>query len=81
MARRPVFTRLALKVVTRRNRREARTIVQAIHIDDCARFGRRAATDLALAMEEHRAAHLIAGLALVQPDMAVLAQVKQETSR
>ena len=32
-------------------------------------------TDLALAMEEHRAAHLIAGLALVQPGMAVLAQV------
>jgi len=78
VARRPVFTRLALKVVTRRNRREARTIVQAIHIDDRARFGRRAATDLALAMEEHRAAHRIAGLALVQPGTAVLAQVKQD---
>jgi hypothetical protein len=26
-------------------------------------------------MEEHRAAHLIAGLAFVQPGMAVLAQV------
>jgi hypothetical protein len=35
------FTRLALKVVNRRNRREARTIVQAVHIDDCARSGRR----------------------------------------
>jgi hypothetical protein len=32
-------------------------------------------TDLALAMEEHRAAHRIARLALVQPGMAVLAQV------
>ena len=31
-------------------------------------------TDLALAMEEHRA-HRIAGLARVQPGMAVLAQV------
>jgi len=36
---------------------------------------KRTVTDLALAMEEHRAAHLIAGLALVQPGMAVLAQV------
>jgi hypothetical protein len=35
----------------------------------------RTVTDLALAMEEHRAAHRIAGLALVQPGMAVLAQV------
>ena len=32
-------------------------------------------TDLALVMEEHRAAHRIAGLALVQPGMAMLAQV------
>jgi hypothetical protein len=32
-------------------------------------------TDLALAMEKHRAAHRIDGLALVQPGMAVLAQV------
>ena len=32
-------------------------------------------TDLALAIEEHRAVHRIAGLALVQPGMAVLAQV------
>jgi hypothetical protein len=32
-------------------------------------------TDLALAMEEHRAAYGIAGLALVQPGMAMLAQV------
>ena len=32
-------------------------------------------TDLALVMEEHRAAHRIAGLALVQPSMAMLAQV------
>src|SRR5262249_42456906 len=32
-------------------------------------------SDLALAMEEHRAAHRIDGLALVQPGMAVLAQV------
>jgi hypothetical protein len=30
--------------------------------------------DLALAMEEHRAAHRIAGHALVQPGMAMLAQ-------
>jgi hypothetical protein len=52
-----------------------RTIVQAVHIDDCARFGRRTATDLALAMEEHRAAHRIADLALVEPGMAVLPQV------
>jgi len=36
---------------------------------------KRTVTDLALAMEEHRAAHRIAGLALVQPGMAVLAQV------
>ena len=34
---------------------------------------KRTATDLPLAMEEHRAAHRIAGLALVQPGMAVLA--------
>jgi len=33
-------------------------------------------TDLALVMEEHRAAHRIAGLALVQPGMAMLAQVR-----
>jgi hypothetical protein len=30
---------------------------------------------LVQAMEEHRAAHRIAGLALVQPGIAVLAQV------
>jgi hypothetical protein len=30
-------------------------------------------TDIAPAMEEHRAAHRIAGLALVQPGTAVLA--------
>jgi hypothetical protein len=35
----------------------------------------RTVTDLALAMEKHRAAHRIDGLALVQPGMAVLAQV------
>jgi hypothetical protein len=36
-------------------------------------------TDLALAMEEHRAAHRIAGLALVQPGVAVLAQVGSDS--
>ena len=38
-------------------------------------------TDLALVMEEHRAAHRIAGLALVQPGMAMLAQVGVLTRR
>ena len=33
-------------------------------------------TDLALAMEEHRAAYRIAGIALVQPGMTVLAGVR-----
>ena len=37
VARRSGFSRLALKVVNRRNRREARTIAQAVHIDDRAR--------------------------------------------
>ena len=41
MPRRSRFARLALKVVNLRNRREAHTIVQAIHIDDRARSGRR----------------------------------------
>jgi hypothetical protein len=36
-------------------------------------------TDLALVMEEHRAAHRIAGLALVQPGMAVVAQVGSDS--
>jgi hypothetical protein len=36
-------------------------------------------TDLALAMEERRAAHRIAGLALVRPGMAVVAQVGSDS--
>src|SRR5215472_6319017 len=35
----------------------------------------RAVADLALAMEEHRATQRIAGLALIEPGMAALAQV------
>ena len=34
---------------------------------------KRAVADLALAMEEHRAAQRIAGLALIEPGMAALA--------
>ena len=41
LSRDPVSTRLALKVVNRPNRREERTIVQAVHIYDCARSHRR----------------------------------------
>src|SRR5215472_8599814 len=39
--RRSRFARLALKVVNLRKRREAHTIVQAVHINDRARSGRR----------------------------------------
>ena len=39
--RRSGFARLALKVVNLRDRREAHTIVQAVHINDRARSGRR----------------------------------------
>ena len=39
--RRSGFVRLALKVVNLRNRREAHTIVQGVHINDRARSGRR----------------------------------------
>jgi len=41
VARRSGFARLTLKVVNRRNRREAPTIAQAVHIDHRARSRRR----------------------------------------